>query len=239
MMIEIKNLTKTYGDTAVVDDLSLTVKTGSTFGFLGQNGAGKTTTIKMMVGLARPDAGTVTIGGKPTSDPAAREQVGFMPEAPYFYERLTGLEFLRFCGQLFTQSYARPDDDYRRILTTVGIGDAADRPIRVYSKGMKQRLGFAQTLVNDPAYVFLDEPLDGLDPIGRREIKAIIHELHRQGKTIFFNSHILYDTEELCDEVGIIHRGRLLYAGPVKEFCRRKPLEERFVEVVTAATKNE
>ncbi len=154
-----------------------------------------------------------------------------MPESPYFYERLTGLEFLRFCGALFEDN-DKGDEDYGEILKKVGIYEARDRAIRTYSKGMRQRLGFAQTMVNDPAYIFLDEPLDGLDPIGRREIKEIVKTLKRKGKTVFFNSHILYDTEELCDEIGIMHHGKLLYAGGIKEFTRGKSLEERFVETV-------
>jgi ABC-2 type transport system ATP-binding protein len=229
-MIEIKHIKKFYGARTIVDDLSLTVKNGSVFGFLGQNGAGKTTTMKMMVGLASPDEGSITIGGKPSSDLSARESVGFMPEAPYFYDRLTGLEFLEFCGELFQKH--KSGREYLGILKELGIYDARDRAINTYSKGMKQRLGFAQVLVNDPDYIFLDEPLDGLDPLGRREIKKIILELKARKKTIFFNSHILYDTEEICDEIGLIHEGKLLYSGSVKEFCKGRSLEERFVETV-------
>ncbi|OGY99844.1 MAG: hypothetical protein A2945_02520 [Candidatus Liptonbacteria bacterium RIFCSPLOWO2_01_FULL_52_25] len=231
-MIEVQNLTKSYGGRVVVDDLSLTVTTGSVFGFLGQNGSGKTTTIKMMVGISVPDGGSVRIGGKDSSDLSMREHIGFMPEAPYFYDRLTGLEFLEFCGKLFRKH--RSEHAYSEILKQVGIYDARNRPINTYSKGMKQRLGFAQALVNDPNYIFLDEPLDGLDPLGRREIKNMIVDLKKRGKTIFFNSHILYDTEEICDEIGVIHEGRLLYVGGVKEFCKGQPLEKRFVATVEA-----
>ena len=230
MMIEVKHLKKFYGERAVVDDLSLTIKKGTVFGFLGQNGAGKTTTIKMMVGIANPDEGSIMIGGKHSSDISMRENIGFMPEAPYFYDRLTGLEFLEFCGALFEAHKTK--NEYLEILKKVGIYDARDRAINTYSKGMKQRLGFAQTMVNDPDYIFLDEPLDGLDPLGRREIKKMILELKSRGKTIFFNSHILYDTEEICDEIGVIHDGRLLYSGGVKEFCKGEPLEKRFVALV-------
>ncbi|MBU6500614.1 MAG: ABC transporter ATP-binding protein [Patescibacteria group bacterium] len=230
-MIEISNLSKRYGKQVVVDDLSLKISKGETFGFLGQNGAGKTTTIKMIVGLTRPDEGKITIGGKLVDDISARRKIGFMPEAPYFYERLTGMEFMKFCGDLFGENN-RSESEYEDILKMTGIFDAKDKAIGKYSKGMKQRLGFAQTLVNDPDYIFLDEPLDGLDPLGRKEIKKIIKTLQGNGKTIFFNSHILYDTEELCDRIGIIHKGRLLYAGAVKEFCQGKPLEEKFVELV-------
>lgn len=230
-MIEISNLTKRYGKEIVVDNLSLTIQRGEVFGFLGQNGAGKTTTIKMIVGITTPDGGNITIGGKSFRDVSMREKIGFMPEAPYFYERLTGLEFLKFCGELFKQN-KKADEEYGEILKTVGIYDARNKKISAYSKGMKQRLGFAQTMVNDPDYVFLDEPLDGLDPLGRKEIKGVIKKLKKDGKTVFFNSHILFDTEELCDKIGIIDKGKLLYGGSVRDFCQGKPLEEKFVELV-------
>lgn len=229
-MIEIKNLKKFYGGRTVVDDLSLTIKKGSVFGFLGQNGAGKTTTMKMLVGITVPDGGEILVGGKNSTDLAMRHHIGFMPEAPYFYDRLTGMEFLQFCDELFGNAVSF--EKYEKLLRELGIYDARDRAINTYSKGMKQRLGFAQMLVNDPDYIFLDEPLDGLDPLGRREIKKIILGLKAKGKTVFFNSHILYDTEEVCDAIGIIHAGRLLYTGGVKEFCKGEPLEKRFVELV-------
>ncbi|MBI3442766.1 MAG: ABC transporter ATP-binding protein [Candidatus Sungbacteria bacterium] len=231
-MIEIRNVRKSYEGNPVVDDLSLTVKTGSVFGFLGPNGAGKTTTIKMLVGLVRADGGTIKIDGHEPHDTPSREQIGFMPEDPYFYDRLTGMEFLMFCGQLFKKSYRKTENEYGEILKLVGIYDAANHAIATYSKGMKQRLGFAQAIVNDPAHVFLDEPLDGLDPIGRREIKGIIKKLHGDGKTIFFNSHVLGDVEEICHEIGIIHRGKLVYAGDVKQFCNGRTLEEQFVTAI-------
>ena len=235
-MIELSNITKIYGQKKVVNNLSLTIKRGAVFGFLGPNGAGKTTTIKMIVGLTTPDFGRVTIGGKSPDHALTRDIIGFMPEAPYFYDHLTGLEFLQFCSQLFSPpSYTQ--EHYTQILKKVGIYEARNQMIRTYSKGMKQRLGFAQAIVNDPHYIFLDEPLDGLDPIGRRELKKIIKELKHLGKTIFFNSHILFDTEELCDEIGIIHNGMLLYAGAVKEFTNGKTLEEQFVATVEKVSK--
>jgi ABC-2 type transport system ATP-binding protein len=209
-VIQITGVTKTYFGETIVDNLSLSIREGTVFGFLGQNGAGKTTAMKMMVGISNPDLGEITVGGKSSNDVVAREKIGYMPEAPYFYDRLTGLEFLEFCGNLFSVAYKLDDDYYAKILKEVGIFDARNKAINTYSKGMKQRLGFAQALVNNPEYIFLDEPLDGLDPIGRKEIKEIIKKLHDRGKTIFFNSHILYDTEELCDKVGIIHRGCIL-----------------------------
>lgn len=231
-MIEIRNVSKVYGAQSAVDDVSLAIPKGTVFGFLGPNGAGKTTTIKMIVGLLIPDRGSITVGGKSFTDILMREKIGFMPEAPYFYERLTGLEFMEFCGQLFPHGKHTTRAEHEKILKETGIYDARHKPIRNYSKGMKQRLAFSQALVNDPEYVFLDEPLDGLDPIGRREIKIIIKNLHAAGKTVFFNSHILYDAEELCDMVGVIDYGKLLYVGSTKKFCSNDSLEKKFIETI-------
>ena len=193
--------------------------------------------MKMLVGLNAPTSGSVRVGGVSPSEANARERIGFMPEAPYFYDHLTGLEFLTFCRDLFTQHRAS-DVECEELLHKMGIWEARDQKITTYSKGMKQRLGFAQALVGDPEYIFLDEPLDGLDPIGRRALKGIIEELKVAGKTIFFNSHILFDTEELCDEVGILHQGSLLYSGLLSDFTRGATLEERFVETIEAITEH-
>ena len=231
-MIEIKKVSKEYFGERVVDEIDFTVKKGGVFGFLGQNGSGKTTTMKMVVGLISADGGEILIDGESPLMRETRKKIGFMPEAPYFYERLTGLEFLRFCYGLFEPKNAKTNDDYGKILKQVGIYEVRNNPIRSYSKGMRQRLGFAQAIVNDPEYIFFDEPLDGLDPMGRKEAKEIIKGLKKEGKTIFFNSHILYDVEELCDEIGIIHKGKILYKGPVREFAGNKSLENRFVELV-------
>ena len=231
-MVEFSHLTKAYKKHKVVDDFSLTVDV-PIFGFLGQNGAGKTTVMKMIVGLLRPTAGTIMLDGKPSGDEASKRRMGYMPETPYFYEHMTGLEFMRFCDEL-DGSRGRIDRQkhYEELLKRVGIYDARDDEVRTYSKGMRQRLGFAQALVNDPEYLFLDEPLDGLDPIGRREMKEVMRGLKKEGRKIFLNTHILYDVEEICDEVGVIHEGKLLYAGSVEAFCGGRPLEERFMETV-------
>lgn len=229
-MVDFSHLTKAYKKKVVVDDFTLSVDV-PIFGFLGQNGAGKTTIMKMIVGLLDPTSGSITIDGALSSHPIFKKKLGYMPETPYFYERMTGLEFLRFCDELFEASRGKTPQ-YEEILKKVGIYAARNAEIRTYSKGMRQRLGFAQSLVNDPEYLFLDEPLDGLDPIGRREMKEVMLALKHEGRKIFLNTHILADVEEICDEVGIVHKGKLLYAGSVKAFCAGRPLEERFMETV-------
>lgn len=231
-MIKVSKISKFYGKEKIVDNLSLTIKVGEVFGFLGPNGAGKTTTIKMLVGLSKPDSGEIKINKQDPANVATREEIGFMPEDPYFYDHLTGLEFLTFCGQLCQKTYSKNKGYYTQIISSVGLFEARNKMLKTYSKGMKQRLGLAQAIVNDPDYIFLDEPLDGLDPIGRREIKQIIIDLKKRQKTIFFNSHILADVEEICDQIGIINKGKLVYAGNVKKFSKGKTLEEAFVRAI-------
>ena len=235
-MLQISHLTKSYKKKAVVDDFSLTVDV-PVFGFLGQNGAGKTTIMKMIVGLLKPTSGEILLDGTPSVSEASKRRIGYMPETPYFYENMTGMEFLRLCDEL-DGSAGRGKADrtphYEALLTRVGIYAARDAEVRTYSKGMRQRLGFAQALVNDPEYLFLDEPLDGLDPIGRREMKEVMIGLKKEGRKVFLNTHILYDVEEVCDEVGVIHKGKLLYSGPVKAFAKGKSLEEQFMATVEA-----
>ncbi|MFA5927039.1 MAG: ABC transporter ATP-binding protein [Patescibacteria group bacterium] len=231
-MITITNLSKSYSKHQVVDDLSLQIPKGSIFGFLGPNGAGKTTTMKMIVGLATMSAGRVEVDGNNLKKIRARENIGYMPEDPYFYDHLNAMELLEFMASLFRAR--QPKEKLISILEQVGLANVAKKKIRYFSKGMKQRLGLAQALVNDPDYLFLDEPLDGLDPIGRLEFKRIFLQLNREGKTIFFNSHVLSDVEEICDRIGIINRGKLIYAGDVKSFCGKKSLEKRFVEIISA-----
>lgn len=230
-MINIHHVTKRYGTQTVVKDFSLSVDV-PVFGFLGQNGAGKTTLMKMIVGLTSPTSGSVTINGLPSASLAVRERIGFMPENPYFYQRLTGLESLMFYHQLFRHSPRKTTAEYEAVLAKLGIYDARHHLVQTYSKGMKQRLGLAQAMINDPEYIFLDEPLDGLDPLGRQEIKAIIKHLRDSGKKLFFNSHILFDVEELCDAIGIIHAGELIYTGSVANFCQSESLEQRFVNEI-------
>ena len=230
-MLNYSNVTKKYGKRIVVDDFSLSIKS-NIFGFLGQNGAGKTTIMKMTIGLLSQSSGEITIDGVSSFSRESKQKIGFMPETPYFYERFTGMEFMKFCGELFGLKGHIFDSFALNLLKKVDLEKAKNFKIKTYSKGMRQRLGFAQALVNNPQYIFLDEPLDGLDPIGRREMKDIILDLKKDGKKIFFNTNILYDVEEICDELGIVHNGHLLYSGSVKDFCDGKSLEDRFVEII-------
>jgi ABC-2 type transport system ATP-binding protein len=200
-----------------VERLDLEVCKGEIFGFLGPNGAGKTTTLKMLMGLIYPTSGKAWILGRKVGDVAMKHQVGFLPESPYFYDYLTAEEFLRFYGQLFGLGRQLLSERITQLLKTVGMSDARSLQLRKFSKGMLQRIGIAQALINDPQLVILDEPMSGLDPIGRKEIRDLILRLKEQGKTVFFSSHILHDAEVLCDRVGILLKGRLVALGKVSE----------------------
>lgn len=201
----------------VLDRLDLEVEQGEIFGFLGHNGAGKTTTLKLLMGLLAPTGGTARILGRPIEDVAVKQHVGFLPEAPYFYEYLTAEEFLLFYGQLFGLGGAPLVRKVDELLEMVSMVDARRLPLRKFSKGMLQRIGLAQALINDPQLVILDEPMSGLDPIGRRDVRDIILRLREEGKTVFFSTHILPDVEMICDRVGILVRGRLRAVGAVHE----------------------
>jgi len=200
-----------------LDRLNLEVHQGEIFGFLGHNGAGKTTTIKLLLGLLAPTAGQAWILDRPIEDVTIKQQVGFLPEAPYFYEYLTAEEFLTFYGQLFGLGGAPLTKKVEELLEMVALIDARRLQLRKFSKGMLQRIGLAQALINDPALVVLDEPMSGLDPIGRRDVRDIILSLKEEGKTVFFSTHILPDVEMICDRVGILVRGRLRAVGTVQD----------------------
>lgn len=197
--------------------LNLAVEQGEIFGFLGPNGAGKTTTLKMLMGLVFPTGGSAKILGLALDDPRMKAQIGFLPEQPYFYDYLTARELLRYYGQLsgMESQQLRPRVD--AVLDQVGLKDAADVQLRKFSKGMLQRAGIAQAILHDPKVVFLDEPMSGLDPMGRREVRNMIEQLKRDGKTVFFSTHILSDAEALCDRVAILHQGTLRGVGAVEE----------------------
>lgn len=209
-----------------VDGLSLEVEPGEIFGFLGPNGAGKTTTIKMLMGLIHPSSGEARLFGLDAANVKAKSRVGFLPEHPYFYEYLTGFEFLDFYARLFGLPRAKRTVRVERLLEQVGLSHAHDIHLRKYSKGMIQRLGIAQALLNDPDLVVLDEPMSGLDPIGRKDVRDIIFRLKEHGKTVFLSSHILQDVEMICDRVAIIHKGRLRKLGPLSELLQQQTSHE-------------
>ncbi len=201
----------------VLRDVSLQVERGEIYGFLGPNGAGKTTSMKCLLGLLTPDRGNIQIFGRDGSVPEARQKLGYLPEQPYFYAHLTGRELVDYFGRLFGVPTALRRQRTAELLERVGMGAKADTPIRQYSKGMLQRIGFAQALINDPELVILDEPMSGLDPIGRRDIRDIILGLREKGTTVFFSSHILGDAEALCDRIGLLFDGRILSESSVQE----------------------
>jgi ABC-2 type transport system ATP-binding protein len=197
--------------------LNLAVEEGEVFGYLGPNGAGKTTTLKLLMGLVYPTAGSAKILGLPVNDPKVKAQIGFLPEQPYFYDYLTARELLQYYAQL---SGVDARDRSRRVaavLERVGLSDVGGVQLRKFSKGMLQRVGIAQAILHDPKLVFLDEPMSGLDPIGRREVRDLMESLKHEGKTIFFSTHILSDAEALCDRVAILHKGELRSIGVIAD----------------------
>jgi len=201
-------------------DLDLEVRTGEIFGYVGPNGSGKTTTLKLLVGLLKPDRGDARVLGEPLASRAWRFRTGYLPEHPYLYDYLTAAEYLDYAGRLFGLPAPRRRERTRELLALVGLERSADLPLRRFSKGMVQRAGLAQALVNDPELVILDEPMSGLDPIGRRLVRDLILGLRRAGKTVFFSTHILSDAETLCDRVGVLRAGRLVKAGTLGELLQ-------------------
>ena len=203
-------------------------------GFLGPNGAGKTTTLKAIVGLVWATEGEIVINNLESKNIQSHRHLGYMPEDPYFYEYLTGREFLVFVAELQKINKNNAKEQADELLGLVGLGDETKKYVRNYSKGMRQRLGIAQALVGDPEILLLDEPLDGLDPIGRSEVKNILLDLKKQGKTILISSHILADIEELCDRVAIINKGKIIKSGKISDFIKKgQSLEKAFVKSIT------
>ena len=233
-VVEICGVSRRFGEVRAVDDLTLSLGKGEIMGFLGANGAGKTTTIKMLLGLIRPSSGTVSVLGGDPSDAQVRSKIGYMPEIAYYYPYLNARELLAFygglCGMDGKTIRARTDE----LLATVGLADAAKRSLKTYSKGMLQRAGIAQALLHDPDLLVLDEPFTGLDPLARIHFRNLMHQLREQGKTIFFSSHELGETELLCDAVTIMKSGRAVYQGPVRQLAGdgEKNLERLFLEVL-------
>lgn len=220
--IETNALRKTYGTVTAVSGLTLQVQRGEVFGFLGPNGAGKTTSIKMLLGLVQPTSGGALLLGRPPSDTSGRSQVGFLPEHFRFHEWLTGEEFLRVHGKLYGIG-ASLEHRVDELLERVGLTGFRKQQLRTYSKGMLQRIGLAQALLNRPQIVFLDEPTSGLDPVGRRMVRDIIREVRDKGATVFLNSHLLSEVEITCDRVAFIKHGEVLRTQPLQDFAAAGP----------------
>jgi ABC-2 type transport system ATP-binding protein len=237
VVVDVEHLQKTFAfgffrqKVRAVADVSFSVARNEIFGFLGPNGAGKTTTLKMMMGLIFPSSGHARIFGRPISDRAVKQRLGFLPENPYFYDYLSGAELLDLMGRLFGLGAVERRKRAHDLLERVGLGRVGDRALRKYSKGMLQRLGLAQALVNDPELVVLDEPMSGLDPIGRKEIRDLIVELKREGKTVLFSTHILSDVELICDRVAMIVGGKMRDVGPLAQLLSPRLIH---TEVVVA-----
>jgi ABC-2 type transport system ATP-binding protein len=240
-VLEIQNLTKDYEvgfwrkrKVRALDGLSLAVEPGQIFGFLGANGAGKTTTLKLLMRLIFPNAGSARILGHDISDVSMHARIGYLPENPYFYDYLTAREFLNYSGQLFgldSATRSRRADD---LLKRVNLDQkSCDRQLRKFSKGMLQRVGLAQALINEPEVVFLDEPMSGLDPVGRREVRDLIATLRSEGRTVFMCSHILSDIEVLCDNVAILKGGKVAHSGSLDEL---RAGTSNLIEIVATGT---
>ncbi len=230
--LELDGVVKYLDGKEVLRGVSLKVKQGEVFGFLGPNGAGKTTTMKTVLSLITPEDGVVRVLGNEGLPDSTKERIGFMPENTYLYKYLTGREFLRFSGKFFSVPKAELEARIDVLLVKVGLDKAADRLLSKYSKGMLQRVGLAQAMVNHPDMVFLDEPMSGLDPLGRKMVKDLILELKARGATVFFNTHILSDVESICDHFAIIHKGQIVADEYVKNLGGTK-LEDYFIEKIS------
>src|SRR3984885_236735 len=237
--IEILDLEKTYHvgfwrkrPKLALRPLRLDIEQGEVFGFLGPNGAGKTTTLKLLMGLVSPTAGAARILGMDFDDPRVKAQIGFLPEQPYFYDYLTAQELLTYYAQLSGVPTNERAKRVAEMLTRFGLADSARVQLRKYSKGMLQRVGLAQAILHDPKVVFMDEPMSGLDPMGRREVREMIQQMRREGKTVFFSTHILSDAEALCDRVAIIYQGELRGVGAVADLMSQA---RRKVEIIFCA----
>ncbi len=238
--IRIADLEKSYPEgfrrkRKILHHISLEVPPREVFGFIGPNGAGKSTTINLMMGFTRPDAGTIHIHGLRPDQPESRRRIGYLPEGPRFYENLTAEELLAFAAKSAGMDHGAFQNAVDPLLDMLSILNVKKRTISTYSKGMKQRLGLAMAMVHDPQTLILDEPMSGLDPLGRSQLKNIILDLKARGKTVFFSSHILNDVETLCDRVAVIHRGRILFCGLTKDFLDTEDdLESKFVTMIDA-----
>jgi ABC-2 type transport system ATP-binding protein len=217
-VIKTQRLRKEFGSKLAVADLTIEVQAGEIFGFLGPNGAGKTTSVKMLLSLTHPTSGSATLLDQPLGDRLSRARVGYLPEHFRFHEWLTAAEFLDLHGKLYGMSKSERDEAVSRLLALVGLADRANTRLSAFSKGMLQRIGLAQALINDPDLVFLDEPTSGLDPLGRRLVRDIIKGLRERGTAVFLNSHLLSEVEKTCDRVSFIRDGRILHSSTIEAF---------------------
>lgn len=238
--IQITGLNKSFGPgrkrNQALRDLSLTVDQGEVFGFLGPNGAGKSTTIKLLLGFLKPDSGSLRILNKAVGHEEFRNQIGYLSEFPFFYDHLSAMETLLLSGRLSGMCRQAINQRISLLLERMNLSDVMHRRVGGFSKGMKQRLGMVNALLHDPDVLIFDEPMSGLDPVGRHQIKGLISDLKQEGKTIFFSSHILSDIEALCDRIGVINKGVLLYTGGLKNFLTDGGgLEERFIDIIEEA----
>jgi ABC-2 type transport system ATP-binding protein len=243
-VLEVKDVAKTFRigffrkRVEAVKGVDFEVRRGEIFGLLGPNGAGKTTTLKMVLRLIFPDRGTIKLFGAPLHADAMK-RLGYMPENPYVYQYLRAPEFLDLCGRLVGMDRASRKRRTEEMLALVGLGDAVDRPIGKFSKGMTQRIGLAQALLHDPELLVLDEPMSGLDPVGRKEVRDVLVEEKRRGKTLVFTSHILSDVELLCDRVAIVQKGKVAAYGTLDELLREEGAEGHRIEISLSAVSDE
>lgn len=238
MTIEINELTKKYRKglqtgSPAVNGLNLKIEKGEVFGFLGPNGAGKSTVIKILMDFIRPSSGTARINGTPASDPSIRRVLGYLPENPFFYDHLTAEEILTFGGKAAGMNKKHLSIRIDELLEQLKLSHAKKQRLRTYSKGMVQRTGLALALIHDPEICILDEPMSGLDPLGRRLVADLIVGMRNSGQTVFFSSHILSDIKRVCDRIGILNRGRLLYCGDLNNtLAMNESLEDAFVQLI-------
>jgi ABC-2 type transport system ATP-binding protein len=220
----------------VLKGISFEVPRRSVFGFLGPNGAGKTTLIHLITGIKKPISGTLTFEGVPCHDKKAKRKIGYLPERPYFYDHLTGEGLLQYFGRLTGMRDGDIESRIPTVLESVGMSHARNLELKKYSKGMLQRIGIAQSLVHSPDFLVLDEPMSGLDPVGRKEIRELILQLAREGRTIFFSSHVIPDVETICDSVAMIRKGELIGCGKISQFLDREttPIEVAFTGLSVA-----
>jgi ABC-2 type transport system ATP-binding protein len=236
--IQIENLTKSYGRLVAVNKLNLTVEAKQVHGFLGPNGAGKTTTIKMLVGLLRPDSGSLKILGEDAAGdkPGIRRRIGYMPELPKFPKHLTGNELLDIYGRMYGMSKEERRKRVPELLKTVGLEGRGNDKVGQYSKGMQQRIGIAQALLNDPELVILDEPSIGLDPVGMVEVRDMVKGIVKTGKTVFFSSHLLGEVQQICDHITVVHQGTVRFSGTLEEISTKTRPGRRIVIEVEKAS---